>query len=102
MAPDDVPPLTTELAALGVEVEVLPSRETTAFVNEYASENPDGRRQWLQSRATPFEPGDVSGEADAYVFGPLKSGDCGLRSTLDDCESERVRGAGCFGSHVGT
>jgi len=71
MAPDDVPSLTGELVALGVEVEVLSSSATTTFVNEYWSGNPDGRRQRLQSRATAFESSDVPGDAAAYVFGPL-------------------------------
>ena len=66
----------TSFGEAGVEVDFLPSPDTTSIRNVYPSENPDERHSSVISRAEPFGAEDISGiDADVVHLNPLWFGE---------------------------
>jgi sugar/nucleoside kinase (ribokinase family) len=85
VAPADEPFLFRELRAAGVEVFNLPSGTTTTFHNLYDPDQPDARRQRVDSITDPIGVGDLPPiAARAWQIGPLTSRDVEL-AVIDRC-----------------
>ncbi len=92
LAPTDEAALTADLARLGAEVRVRPSRATTRFENVYEDVSLTCRRQRLGARAGPFAATDLSDlDPRAFLLGPMTPG---------DITSQVVAAAAESGAHV--
>ena len=75
LAEADAEPLTRELRAAGAIVNVLPSAQTTRFLNDYAQDRAQ-RQQSVTGMAAPFRIDDLPPVRTRWVYlGPLLQGD---------------------------
>jgi len=63
------------LKNLGIQINILPTKKTTHFENEY-QDNPDNRTQRVTQESDPIKATDIQNiQADIYHLGPLIKGD---------------------------